>query len=194
MVHFRIFVRNFRKWPHTWQYRTARHSEKVGIHAAECKIPSQSRFLSLTEIFTQAGRERQDGAPRKVVCCIIFDVKTRRQPSVCFQKIIGNQWYCQGWSYISRKVRRFYHLHFGMVPHLLNTTRWCKVSMASYFYFTILCRTPLSRLCKQRYIRYYYHYSLVITSGTGNCSISKLSSFTSHLMPFRRTVLQMSIS
>ena len=51
MVYFRTFVRNFRKWRRTWHYRTARHSQKVGIHAAECRIPSQSRFALINRHF-----------------------------------------------------------------------------------------------------------------------------------------------
>ena len=51
MVYFRTFVGNFRKWRHTWHYRTARHSQKVCIHAAQCQIPSQGRVALINRHF-----------------------------------------------------------------------------------------------------------------------------------------------
>ena len=90
MAYFRTFVGNFRKWRHTWHYRTARHSQKVGIHAAECQIPPQSRFALINRHFyasltrTTRWNSRKKMSP---VSCVTSQLGAR--PWVCFRKIIG---------------------------------------------------------------------------------------------------------
>ena len=79
MVYFRTFVGSFQKWRHTWHYRTARHSQKVGIHAAECQIPSQSRFALINRHFYASLTRTTRWNSRKIVSCVMCDVTTRCQ-------------------------------------------------------------------------------------------------------------------
>ena len=58
---------------------TARHSQKVGIQAAECQIPSQSRFALINRHFYASLTRTTRWNSRKIVSCVMCDVTTRCQ-------------------------------------------------------------------------------------------------------------------
>ena len=63
--------REFRKWRHTWHYRTARHSQKVQQNV---KFHLKVALLSWTDIFMQVWREQQDGTRGILVSCVMCQV------------------------------------------------------------------------------------------------------------------------
>ena len=58
---------------------TARHSQKVGIPAAECQIPSQSCFALINRHFYASWTRTTRWNSRKNFPCVMCDVPTRCQ-------------------------------------------------------------------------------------------------------------------
>ena len=135
MAYFRTFVGNFRKWRHTWHYRTARHSQKVRIDAAESQIPSQSCFALINRHFMQAWREPQDGTREKIVSCVMSQLGAR--PWVCFWELSEKSAfvnfeckYLGKWVDFSIEISALFRI--CKMPY---TMRWRTVVLALHFNF-----------------------------------------------------------
>ena len=133
MVYLRIFVGIFRKWRHTRPQPD--YSQQVRIHAGECQIQPQSRSSLINRHFP--GKLAENNKIKLKECFFPVSTVTSQLGArawVCFRKLFGNEWFCQLWTQIHRKVRWFFHWNSGIVLNLLHAIRWRKVLLALPFF------------------------------------------------------------
>ena len=115
----------FREFSEVTSYLTlpnCKTQSKGWYSRSRCQTPSQSRFALINRhFFMQAGRERQDGTPGKIVSCVICDVTTRCQALGVFSENYRERVILSTWNVNISESEAIFPLKFrhcsASVPH-----------------------------------------------------------------------------